>query len=215
MTRPCWSKRYFPLCLIELGRSFLVRLRGLLQSPGCLLKTGSCRFENAMVLILLRGKLKKDHCLIWLFCKSIKGFERQPPPFPLFVIFILSLAAPETGETRRTKSGKQERRVTRKRKEGIDKWNNIDRDKKIFNININFKNDTFLPRAPWGKGPATKSDEFLEKFQTAFDPPSSFWKIMLQIFYNGYGRVYARRHRPDSAWAQSGFGSAWENSSCG
>ena len=43
-----------------------------------------------------------------------------------------------------------------------------------------------------GKDPATKSDDFLEIFQTAF------WEIMLQIFYNGYGRIYARRHRPDS-----------------
>ena len=25
-----------------------------------------------------------------------------------------------------------------------------------------------------------------------------FWKIILQIFYNGYGRIYARRHRPGS-----------------
>ena len=37
-----------------------------------------------------------------------------------------------------------------------------------------------------GKDPATKSDEFLEKFQTAFDPPPPhFWKIMLQNFHNG------------------------------
>ena len=34
-----------------------------------------------------------------------------------------------------------------------------------------------------GKGPATKSDEFSEKFQTAFDPPPPhFRKIILQIF---------------------------------
>ena len=31
-------------------------------------------------------------------------------------------------------------------------------------------------------GPATKLDEFLEKFQTAFDPPSHFWKIILQFY---------------------------------
>ena len=36
----------------------------------------------------------------------------------------------------------------------------------------------------WGKGPVTKSDDFLEKFQTAFE-------IMLQLFYNGYGCIYA------------------------
>ena len=49
-----------------------------------------------------------------------------------------------------------------------------------------------------GKDPATKSDDFLEKFQKGFDPPSHFWKIMLQILYNGYGRIYARRQWPDS-----------------
>ena len=32
------------------------------------------------------------------------------------------------------------------------------------------------------KGPATKSDAFLEKFQTALNPPPHFRKIMLQIF---------------------------------
>ena len=31
----------------------------------------------------------------------------------------------------------------------------------------------FLYCPDLGKGPATKSDEFSEKFQTAFDPPSS------------------------------------------
>ena len=41
----------------------------------------------------------------------------------------------------------------------------------------------------WGKGPATKSDEFLEKFQKAFDPPLIFgnnvanflWQTWLNI----------------------------------
>ena len=47
-----------------------------------------------------------------------------------------------------------------------------------------------------GKDPVAKSDDFLEKFQTAFDPPPSFLEIMLQIFNNGFGRIYARRHRP-------------------
>ena len=28
--------------------------------------------------------------------------------------------------------------------------------------------------------------------------PPHFWKIILEIFYNRYGRIYARRHRPDS-----------------
>ena len=48
------------------------------------------------------------------------------------------------------------------------------------------------------EGGYTKLDEFSEKFQTAFDPSPSFSenyvaiffrKIMLQIFYNGYGRI--------------------------
>ena len=60
--------------------------------------------------------------------------------------------------------------------------------------------DRRLPySSPLGEDPGTKSDDFLEKFQTAFNPPTPhFWKIILQIFYNGYGRIYARRHRPDS-----------------
>ena len=33
-----------------------------------------------------------------------------------------------------------------------------------------------------GKGGATKSDEFSEKIQTAFDLQPSFWKIILQFF---------------------------------
>ena len=48
-----------------------------------------------------------------------------------------------------------------------------------------------------GMGPATKSDDFLEKFQTAFDPPH-FLENYVAIFYNGYGRIYAMRHRPVS-----------------
>ena len=57
----------------------------------------------------------------------------------------------------------------------------------------------------YGKDPATNSNECLEKFQTAFDrpPPPHFWTIILQFFYNGYGHIYARRHRPDSiSWYQ-------------
>ena len=31
-------------------------------------------------------------------------------------------------------------------------------------------------------GDAAETDEFLEKFQTAFDPPPHFWKIIMQFF---------------------------------
>ena len=40
-----------------------------------------------------------------------------------------------------------------------------------------------------GKGPATKSDEFLEKFRMAFDTPPSFLEN-----YHRYGYIYARRY---------------------
>ena len=33
-----------------------------------------------------------------------------------------------------------------------------------------------------GTGYATKKDEFSELFQTAFNPPPNFWRIMLQFF---------------------------------
>ena len=46
-----------------------------------------------------------------------------------------------------------------------------------------------------GKDGATKSCEFSEKFHMAFDPPPHFRKIILQILYNGYGRIYAKRAR--------------------
>ena len=59
---------------------------------------------------------------------------------------------------------------------------------KLIASNANFS--PFSPRSIFlifyskglGKDPATKSDEFLEKLQTAFDPPPHFWKIMLQFF---------------------------------
>ena len=45
-----------------------------------------------------------------------------------------------------------------------------------------------------GKDPATKSDEFLENFQTAFDPPSFSENYIAIFFYDGYGYIYARRY---------------------
>ena len=75
---------------------------------------------------------------------------------------------------------------------------------KLIASNANFS--PFSPRSIFlifyskglGKDPATKSDEFLEKLQTAFDPPPSFLKNYVAFFYNGYGCIYARRHWPDS-----------------
>ena len=56
-------------------------------------------------------------------------------------------------------------------------------------------------RKQWlGKGPDTKLEEFLEKFQMDFDPPPHFWKIILQIFYNRYGCIYARRYDGQMVW---------------
>ena len=40
---------------------------------------------------------------------------------------------------------------------------------------------SFLYLCPLGKHPLSKTDEFSEKFQTAFDPPPHFRKIMLRI----------------------------------
>ena len=45
-----------------------------------------------------------------------------------------------------------------------------------------------------GKDPATKSDKFLENPERPLTPSPHFCKIILQIFYNGYGCIYARRH---------------------
>ena len=54
----------------------------------------------------------------------------------------------------------------------------------------------------FGKCPATKSDEFLEKFQTAFDPPPPliFGKLCCNFFYNGYDFIYARRYEGQIVW---------------
>ena len=50
-----------------------------------------------------------------------------------------------------------------------------------------------------GKGGATKSNEFSEKIQTAFEPPH-FGKLECSFFYNGYGRMYARRYEGQIVW---------------
>ena len=55
--------------------------------------------------------------------------------------------------------------------------------------------DAALNMSGLGKDPVAKSDDFLEKFQTAFDPPTpSFLEIMLHIFCNGYGCIFARMY---------------------
>ena len=55
-----------------------------------------------------------------------------------------------------------------------------------------------------GKGQATKSDKLSEKFQTAFGPPPHFRKIMMQIFYDRYGCIYARRYDGHTVWNGGG-----------
>ena len=78
-----------------------------------------------MVSIRLNGKSKKIPVSLD-FSANLSKTLKSSPAFPLFVIFLLSLAAPEAGETRRTKSG----RLTRKRDGGIDKGNDINGDRK-------------------------------------------------------------------------------------
>ena len=48
-----------------------------------------------------------------------------------------------------------------------------------------------------GRLPLPKRMNFRKSSKRPLTPPH-FWKVMLQIFYNGYGRIYARRHRPDA-----------------
>ena len=50
----------------------------------------------------------------------------------------------------------------------------------------------------WGKDGAIKSDEFLGKFQTAFDPPLSFSENYVAIFF-GKGLKKALYKGPRSA----------------
>ena len=42
--------------------------------------------------------------------------------------------------------------------------------------------ETIITGLVLGKDPATKSDDFLEKFQTAFDPPLIFGKLYCKFF---------------------------------
>ena len=45
-----------------------------------------------------------------------------------------------------------------------------------------------------GRGPATKSNEVRKNSKRPLTPPPHFWKIILQIFYDRYGCIYARRY---------------------
>ena len=49
-----------------------------------------------------------------------------------------------------------------------------------------------------GKGPVTKWDDFFGKNPTCLWPPPLIFGKLYCNFYNGYGRIYARRHRPHS-----------------
>ena len=54
-----------------------------------------------------------------------------------------------------------------------------------------------VKRLSLGKDPATKSDKFSEKFQTAFDLPPLppiFGKLNCNFFYDRHGCIYARRY---------------------
>ena len=44
-----------------------------------------------------------------------------------------------------------------------------------------------MSEPPLGMGHSTKTDEFSKKFQTGFAPSPHFRKILLRMFYNGFG----------------------------
>ena len=94
-----------------------------------------------MVSIRLNGKSKKIPVSLD-FSANLSKTLKSNPAFSLFVIFLLPLAATETGETRRTKSG----RLTRKSNEGIDQGNDINGDRKQ-PLTLTLKTDTYLLRA--------------------------------------------------------------------
>ena len=70
-----------------------------------------------------------------------------------------------------------------------------------FITNIGCSGAIFYHKHDLGEGCATKLDEFSEKFQTAFDDPPHFRKIMLQIVYDSYGCIFKEVWWPDSMHA--------------
>ena len=65
----------------------------------------------------------------------------------------------------------------------------------MFSGNLKLCEKQFAALADEGKGPATKSDVLLDKFQVAFDPPSSLiFGNYVANFYDRYGYIYARRY---------------------
>ena len=80
-----------------------------------------------------------------------------------------------------------------KTKEGYSHWcvNIIAKSKK--NIQFVVIDNAPKQKSCLGKGGCAKSGEVLEKIQTTFAPPS-FRKIMLQILYDRFRCIYARRY---------------------
>ena len=62
----------------------------------------------------------------------------------------------------------------------VESWGSTKKNGKIKDLVLNCT--IFLP-PPLGKGPATKLDEFLEKFQTAFDPPPLIFRKLHCNFF--------------------------------
>ena len=56
----------------------------------------------------------------------------------------------------------------------------------------------FMTFAIKGRIPLPNRMNFWKNSKRPLTPSPHFWKIMLQFLYNGYGRICARRHRPDS-----------------
>ena len=51
-----------------------------------------------------------------------------------------------------------------------------------------------------GRVPLPNRMNFWNNSKWPLTPPPHFWKIMLQIFYNGYGYIYARRYEGQIVW---------------
>ena len=67
----------------------------------------------------------------------------------------------------------------------------------IGHTGLNQQQDSIIMNDHKGRLPLPNRMNFWKNSKWPLTPPH-FLKIMLQIFYNAYGRIYARRHRPDS-----------------